>query len=324
MRTARVYADVDFISSHPQGISIGMTLLWIPLTIAAAFLQNVRSALQKHLKGRLGTTGATFVRFGYGFPVAIAYLLALVFIFDFELPRLNPTFIGFVLMGGLAQITATALLVTLFDARNFAVGTTYSKTETIQAAMFALVFLGETISLTATIGILVSLAGVIAISVAKGQGGVGDITQGWNKRAALIGLASGGFFGIAAISVRGGSLSLGGDGFLVQAAFTLAVMLVFQTVVMGSYMAIRNASELREVLAAWRVAMWVGASGAVASIGWFTAMTIQNAALVRALGQIELVFTIAASVIVFREKIARMELVGISLVVAGILILLLH
>ena len=130
-----------------------MTLLWIPLTIAAAFLQNVRSALQKHLKGRLGTTGATFVRFGYGFPVAIAYLLALVFIFDFELPRLNPTFIGFVLMGGLAQITATALLVTLFDARNFAVGTTYSKTETIQAAMFALVFLGETISLTATIGI---------------------------------------------------------------------------------------------------------------------------------------------------------------------------
>ena len=147
---------------------------------------------------------------------------------------------------------------------------------------------------------------------------------GGHPRAALIGLASGGFFGIAAISVRGGSLSLGGDGFLVQAAFTLAVMLVFQTVMMGTYMAIRNASELREVLAAWRVAMWVGASGAIASIGWFTAMTIQNAALVRALGQIELVFTIAASVIVFREKIVRMELVGILLVVAGIVILLLR
>jgi len=247
-----------------------------------------------------------------------------VFVFDFDLPELNPSFIGFVVMGGLAQITATALLVTLFDARNFAVGTTYSKTETIQAAVFALVFLGESISLTATIGILVSLVGVIAISVAKGQGGIGNLTGGRNNRAVLIGLASGGFFGIAAISVRGGSLSLGGDGFLVQAGFTLAVMLVFQTIVMGTYMAIRNASELREVLAAWRVAMWVGASGAAASIGWFTAMTIQNAALVRALGQIELVFTIAASVIVFREKIVRMELIGITLVVAGILILLLH
>ncbi len=301
-----------------------MTFLWIPLTIAAAFLQNVRSALQKHLKGRLGTTGATFVRFGYGFPVAIAYLAILVFGFDFEVPEPNTRFITFVVIGGLAQIAATALLVTLFDARNFAVGTTYSKTETVQAAIFALIFLGETISLQATLGILVSLAGVIAISAARGPAGLGSIARSWTNRAALIGLASGAFFGVAAISVRGGSLALGGDGFLVQAGFTLAVMLVFQTIVMGTYMAIRNFGELLDVLRAWKVAMWVGASGAVASIGWFTAMTIQNAALVRALGQIELVFTIAASVLIFREKIARMELIGILLVVGGILILILR
>jgi drug/metabolite transporter (DMT)-like permease len=300
-----------------------MMFLWIPLTVAAAFLQNVRSALQKHLKGQLGTTGATFVRFGYGFPVAIAYLAGLVFLFDFELPEPNTTFFSFVAIGGLAQITATALLVTLFDARNFAVGTTYSKTETVQAAIFALVFLGEGISLTATLGILVSLVGVITISAAKGPAGLASIAKSWTNRAALTGLASGAFFGIAAISVRGGSLSLGGDGFLVQAGFTLAVMLIFQTIIMATFMAIRNASELRDVLKAWRVAMWVGASGAIASIGWFTAMTIQNAALVRALGQVELIFTIAASVLIFREKIARGELLGILLVVGGILILLL-
>ena len=116
---------------------------------------------------------------------------------------------------------------------------------------------------------------------------------------------------------------MGGDGFLVQAGFTLAVMLIFQTIIMATFMAIRNASELRDVLKAWRLAMWVGASGAIASIGWFTAMTIQNAALVRALGQVELIFTIAASVLIFREKIARGELLGILLVVGGILILLL-
>ena len=300
-----------------------MMFFWIPLTVAAAFLQNVRSALQKHLKGQLGTTGATFVRFGYGFPVAIAYLAGLVFLFDFELPEPNTTFFSFVAIGGLAQITATALLVTLFDARNFAVGTTYSKTETVQAAIFALVFLGEGISLTATLGILVSLVGVITISAAKGPAGLASIAKSWTNRAALTGLASGAFFGIAAISVRGGSLSLGGDGFLVQAGFTLAVMLIFQTIIMATFMAIRNASELRDVLKAWRVAMWVGASGAIASIGWFTAMTIQNAALVRALGQVELIFTIAASVLIFREKIARGELLGILLVVGGILILLL-
>ena len=81
-----------------------MTLLWIPLTIAAAFLQNVRSALQKHLKGRLGTTGATFVRFGYGFPFAILYLAGLAAFTDLPVPQLNARFIAIVVVGGLAQI----------------------------------------------------------------------------------------------------------------------------------------------------------------------------------------------------------------------------
>jgi drug/metabolite transporter (DMT)-like permease len=301
-----------------------MTFLWIPLTIAAAFLQNVRSALQKHLKGELGTIGATFVRFGYGFPFAIIYLAALVVLFDFDMPRFNPAFIGWVVLGGIAQILATALLVTLFDARNFAVGTTYSKTETVQAAVFALVFLGESISITATVGILVSLVGVIAISAARAPAGLAGIARSWMARPALIGLASGSFFGVAAVSYRGASLSLGGDGFLVQAAFTLAVVLVFQTVVMAAFMALRDPGEITRVIKAWRVAGLVGLSGAVASIGWFTAMTIQNAALVRALGQIELVFTIASSVLIFREKILRLELTGIVLVVAGIIILLLR
>jgi len=301
-----------------------MTFLWIPLTIAAAFLQNVRSALQKHLKGELGTIGATFVRFGYGFPFAIIYLAALVVLFDFDMPRFNPAFIGWVVLGGIAQILATALLVTLFDARNFAVGTTYSKTETVQAAVFALVFLGESISITATVGILVSLVGVIAISAARAPAGLAGIARSWMARPALIGLASGSFFGVAAVSYRGASLSLGGDGFLVQAAFTLAVVLVFQTVVMAAFMALRDPGEITRVIKAWRVAGLVGLSGAVASIGWFSAMTIQNAALVRALGQIELVFTIASSVLIFREKILRLELTGIVLVVAGIIILLLR
>ncbi len=301
-----------------------MTLLWIPLTIAAAFLQNMRSALQKHLKEQLGTTGATFVRFGYGFPFALLYLAGLATFTNLSVPQLNPRFIIIVMIGGLAQIAGTGLLVSLFDKRNFAVGTTYSKTETVQAAIFGIFFLGELVSLNAAIGILVSLAGVIAISVARSPAGLRAIATAWTERPALIGLASGASFGVAAVSYRGASLSLGGDGFLMQASFTLAFVLVFQTIVMAAYMAMREPAELRASLAAWRVAMWVGLSGAVASIGWFTAMTIQQAALVRALGQIELVFTIASSTLIFRERILRLELIGIILVVAGIVILILR
>ena len=312
---------------HPRSIRTindNMTWLWIPLTIGAAFLQNVRSSLQKHLKGELGTTGATFIRFGYGFPFAILYLLALVTIFNFDIPSLNTTFLYFVVTGGIAQIAGTAFLLTLFDKRNFAVGTAYSKTETVQAAIFAIMFLGETISATATIGILISLVGVMAISAARGAASVASIAKSWTARPALIGIASGASFGIAAVSYRGASLSLGGDGFLVQAAFTLAFVLVLQTLVMAIYMIIRDPGEIRRVIAAWRLASLVGASGALGSIGWFTAMTIQNAALVRALGQIELVFTIGVSVLIFREKIVRLELAGIALVIAGIIVLVLR
>ncbi len=301
-----------------------MTLLWIPLTTAAAFLQNVRSMLQKHLKDRLGTTGATFVRFGYGFPFALLYLAGLAVFTDLPVPQLNPRFIAIVMAGGLAQIAGTALLVSLFDKRNFAVGTIYSKTETVQAAIFGIVFLGETVSFNAAIGILVSLAGVIVISAARNPAGLRAIATSWTERPALIGLAAGASFGIAAVSYRGASLSLGGDGFIMQASVTLAFVLVFQTIVMAAYMAVRDPAELRASLAAWRVAVWVGLSGAVASIGWFTAMTIQQAALVRALGQIELVFTLSASTLIFRERILRMELIGIILVVAGIVILILR
>ena len=48
-----------------------MIELWIPLTIAGAFFQNLRSALQKHLKSRLSTAGASYVRFFYAWPFAV-------------------------------------------------------------------------------------------------------------------------------------------------------------------------------------------------------------------------------------------------------------
>ena len=125
------------------------------------------------------------------------------------------------------------------------------------------------------------------------------------------------------MSYRGASLSLGGEGFLMQAAFTLACVTLFQTIVMAIYMRLREPGQITRVIQAWKVAAWVGLSGMMGSAGWFTAMTIQNAAYVRALGQIELVFTFASSYFLFHERIRPMELLGIVLVIGGILILLL-
>ncbi|MEM7466552.1 MAG: hypothetical protein AAF387_06660, partial [Pseudomonadota bacterium] len=49
--------------------------IWIPVTIFAAFFQNLRSALQKALKGQLSDTGAAYVRFVYAIPWALIFFL---------------------------------------------------------------------------------------------------------------------------------------------------------------------------------------------------------------------------------------------------------
>jgi len=262
------------------------------------------------------------VRFSYGFPLAILYVTGLAVFGDLPVPRPHPSFFAYATLGGLAQIFATALLIRLFAFRNFSVGTTYSKTETVQTALFGLIILGESLSAGAMLGISISLVGVMAISVAKTSSGGRNLVSSLMSKPALIGIASGGCFGIAAVSYRAASLSLGGSGFLMQAGFTLAVVTVMQTLAMAAYMRLREPGVITQTLRHWRVAAWVGASGVAASACWFSAMTIQNAAYVRALGQVELVFTFIVSAVFFRERTTRLEITGISLTVAGILCLL--
>ncbi len=297
--------------------------LWIPITIAAAFLQNVRSAMQKHLKGVMGTTGATFVRFGFGAPLALFFVFALNRIAGYPLPAINSAFLAWAAIGGIAQIAATFLLVYLFSFRNFAVGTAYSRTEPAQAALFGLLFLSEKASGGALAAIAISVFGVMLISVARTRLSAVSLVTSPFSRTALIGIASGTLFGVAAVAYRAASLSLGGPNFMMQAAVTLAVVIMFQAAIMLAWMARRDREEMARVARAWRPALIVGIAGATASFGWFMAMTLQQAAVVKALAQVEMIFTFASSVFIFKETINRLELSGCVLIVAGILVLLL-
>lgn len=296
--------------------------LWIPITIAAAFLQNLRSTLQKQLTGEMSAMGATYVRFAYGLPVAALYLAGLVAFTGATLPDPNPTFLVYAAVGGLAQIWGTVLLVAIFAYRNFAVGNTYSKTETIQTALFGLIVLGDLLSLGAFLAILISLAGVVVISMAQAKLTLGAFIRSLGEKPTLMGIGSGACYGVAAVCYRAASLSLDRPDFLTAAGYTLVVVLAIQTVAMTLWLWWRGPADLRAALATWKVSSAVGLAGALASMGWFTAMTIQNAAYVRALGQIELVFTFISSHFIFKEKTNRLEFVGIVLVAGGILLLL--
>lgn len=292
--------------------------LWIPITIAAAFMQNLRFALQKHLKGRLSTFGVTYARFIWAAPLAVGFVFLLVWWRDAPLPATNGAFFWHAVVGGVTQIIATALLVALFGLRNFAVGVSFSKTETIQTAIIGFIVLGEAAGIGAIAAILISMVGVILISVEPGR----LMAGGLMTRSAVIGLASGAFFGVAAVSYRAASLSLDGGDFLERAAMTLAVVTVIQTAMMTAYLVLREPGEVTRVIKEAKLTALVGFTGMAGSLGWFTAMTLQNAAYVRALGQIELVFTFIASFLIFGERSTRRELAGIALIVLGILLLL--
>ncbi len=297
--------------------------LWIPITLFAAFMQNLRSALQKHLKGRLSTGGASYVRFLYACPFALVYLAGVHLVGGYPVPQVNALFLLYCLLGGLSQIVFTFLLVYLFSFRNFAVGTTYSKTEVIQVALLGLILLGDTVSTAGAFAIAFGMVGILALSVAHQQVSWKALATGFFERTTMIGLLCGLCLGASVVFFRGASLSLGDDAVIIRAAFALAVSVVMQTVIMGAYLLWREPGQMTAILRHWRPSLAVGVSGFLASVGWFTAFTLQNAAYVRAVGQIELVFTFIASVVFFKEKTSRLELLGVGLILAAILLLIL-
>ena len=296
---------------------------WILITVTAAFLQNIRSSLQKHLKNVMGTSGATFVRFGFGIPFALFFLALFMVVGDHGFPALNQDFFFWVVIAAISQIIAQALLVHMFSYRNFAVGTAYSRTEPLQAALFGLLFLSEKASTAVLAAIAISMFGVMLISVARTDITPKSIFTSLYSRTALIGLSSGAVFGVAAVAYRAASLALEGPNFIIQAAVTLSIAIILQSIIMIVWIYWRDRSELARIRAAWKTGLIVGLVGASASFGWFMAMTLQQAALVKAVAQIEMIFTFMSSVFIFKEKINRFEVIGCLLIISGIIALVL-
>lgn len=293
--------------------------LWIPITIAAAFSQNLRSALQKKLKAVLSTWGATAARFVFAAPFALMLAVAVVAFSGNGTPPLNFAFLSYGAFGGIAQIAATGLLIHLFSYQNFSVATAYTKTEPIQTALFGIILLGDALSIEIAIAILISLVGVILISIPAGE----LSAKGWLNKKAAIGILSGGLFGLSAVAYRGASLSLEfGDAFY-RASVTLAFVTILQSVIMLLFLRLREPGQTARLFGEWRTAGLVGLAGMLGSLAWFTAFTLQNAAHVRALGQIEVIFTLAASFFFFKERVSSREVIGVCLVSVGILALVL-
>lgn len=299
-----------------------MTLdwIWIPITICAALAQTMRNAAQRRLVAELGTLGATLVRFMYGLPFAVLWLAVVLAWTGAALPSWNGTFAAWVVLGAVSQIVATAFLLRAMEERSFALGVAYSKTEIIQVAAFGLLFLGDPLGPATGVAVFLGTLGVLLLSPADPKRPLRALVAGWSTRPALFGLASGAGFALASVAFRGATLQLAPASFVLAAASTLAPALALQTLLLGGYLLVRSARVVRGVLRAWRPSLFAGLMGAAASAGWFTAFALEPAAHVRTLGLIELVFSYAISLRLFRERFTRLERVGMALLVAGLVL----
>jgi drug/metabolite transporter (DMT)-like permease len=268
----------------------------------------------------LGAVGATLVRFLYGLPFALVWLVAAWLIAGRPtLPGITVPFLWWTIMASLSQIAATALLLRCMEERNFALGVAYAKTEVIQVAIFGLVLLGDRVTPIGIAAILVATAGVVMVSLPSGERSLSIILKGWTSRAALLGIGSGAAFGLAAVGYRGAALALETPSVILAAAYSLVWAQSLQTILLGGYLAWRRPELVMAVLNAWRVSMLAGAMGAAGSACWFTAMALEPVANVRTLGLIELYFSYFVSRRVFRERLSAAELTGFVLLGVGLL-----
>ena len=306
--------------------SVGSMPIWIPIAIAAALFQCWRTALQQKLRGLLSVNGAGFVRYLYGAPAALLLLLIALQVTGRALPDPNLNFLLFCVLGGLGQIIATNLLIMSFGHRNFAVGTAYSKTETVQSAIIALIVLHEVLRPIAWVGMGVGLFGVMTLSLAGRGLKPRDLLAATIQPAAVCGLSAGLVFAFTTVFVKLANLALSGPGdktdLMVRALFSLVVTNMLQILMQGGYLLWREPAELKKVFIHWRSAMWVGTLSACGSACWFTGFALSEVALVRSVGQIEIVFTLLFSRFYLKEILKRGDVVGLGFVVIGVLLIL--
>jgi drug/metabolite transporter (DMT)-like permease len=289
--------------------------LWAVFTVVGATAQTFRNAAQNSLTGTLGTVGATHVRFLFGLPFGLLALAAVAW-FAGQVPAPNPAALLWTLLGAVSQIAATAMMLAAMRERSFVVTIAYTKTEPVQIAVFAVIFLGEHVSLTLAIAIVVATVGVILLSWPSRSG-----REVFSWRPALLGIAAGGLFALAAVGFKGGIVALGDVGFVPAATLTLAISLVIQTVLLTAWLLARDRRVLYAIIAAWRRSLVAGFLGAFASQMWFLAFALQNPARVRTLALVEILIAGLVSRRLFAQTPSLRDIAGMALVVGGIVLL---
>ena len=282
---------------------------WIAASLMGAVAQTGRNAAQAGLTRRIGTMGATGVRFLFGLPFAALFLALSATLLDEAVPLPGLRSVGFAAVGAVAQVAATALMLAAMDRRGFAVATALTKTEPVTLALTGALILHEPLGPQRIGAILLATVGVLLAS-----------GRGWHRAApgaAALAVGAGALFGLSAVGFRGAILALPHGSGLIRAGTVLVLSLAMQVVIVGLWLALRDRAALRGMTQEWRASLGAGFLGALASQFWFLGFALAPAADVRTVALVELVLAALVGRR-RREAVAPGQLAGMALIVAGV------
>ena len=279
---------------------------WILFTLGAIVMQTVRNALQSKLSGAVNTSGVTLSRFILAPPIALVYLLILYSSSASQVPEFSGSFITVIFCASLLQIAATSLMVILFKQKNFAIGAGLAKSEALVAGVVGMLFFGSYLTPLGWAGILV---GAIAVFVLSS----GNRLHGISVKTMVTGLACGTCFALTSLLVREASHMLNVQH-TVAAAWVLLWVLCVQTISLSGYIALTKPFVFRQLTNAKKQVLAISTVSCLGSICWFTAMALQHVALVKTLGQLEVLLTLVLSHYWLKNTVTKREIAGLLLI----------
>ena len=293
---------------------------WIVTSVLGAFFQNARSSIQKKLNTEMSLMASTYVRFAFSLPILFVIFLTYFGNFNYFIISVQDSnFITYVILASVLQISFTLLFLYLLKFTNFLVGTALSKTEVIQIAFFEFIILKDYLNFYALLGIMISTIGVIIFSTKD----LKNIINSFFSKSTVVGLLCGTLLALSVVFYRGSMefLEFTNKNFD-RALLTLFAATIIQTSLITFYLLLFEITEFKKIKSNIKLSSLAGFFGFSATISWFYSFSLVQAALVRAVGQIELLFSYISSRFMFKEKIRYIEIFGIIIFIFGLILVI--
>lgn len=292
--------------------------MWVLLALGAGLLQSARNGFARSLVGSISPVLNSWARFSFNLPLSTT--LVSILVLARGAPLTSPRFYALSFATGLAQLLGSVALIAAFRHQNFAQSIVLHKLEVLFTAVIGAVLFSEAPTGLAWVGILVSVAGVVAMTpgTVRSRFGAGSALA---VAAGLL-LAVVGFFLKAAIVELVLLNPWVGTGRFVVAAHTLFHVTWMEVLLLTTWLLYARRGELALVPRHWPRMVLQGSFGFSASLGWFWAYSLTFVAYVKAVGQVESVAAVLYSLLIWKESEVSRQVPGMALTLLGIVLVL--